>query len=41
MTVFSWSPDTAIMPDFPITLPLALGLCKSRSADVQLAACLW
>jgi hypothetical protein len=30
VTVFLWSPDSVIMPEFPITLPLALGLCKLR-----------
>jgi hypothetical protein len=29
------------MPEFPLALTLALGLCKSRSTDVQLAAGLW
>ena len=29
------------MLDSPVTLTLALGLCKSRSTDVQLAAGLW
>jgi armadillo repeat-containing protein 8 len=35
--------DSVIMflSDSPVTLTLALGLCKSRSTDVQLAAGLW
>jgi hypothetical protein len=32
---------TLVVSDSPVTLTLALGLCKSRSTDVQLAAGLW
>jgi hypothetical protein len=28
------------VPEFPIAFPLALGLCKSRSTEAQLAASL-
>lgn len=38
---FSWSSDSMVVSDSPVTLTVALGLCKSRSTDVQLAAGLW